>query len=386
MEALCGLRFFTAHIMAIIQLLCIIPRPFFTYILIYLQKKVTITALIGGGTMKRSSNRTKSVTMADIADALGVSNVTVSNALAGKKGVSEQMRSAVELKAREMGYLPAESTMVGNGHSASAQTGDVGIISPQRCIGGERGVHWQLYQELIGQLKAYNSYAILDVVSEADENAQHLPRIVEERLVSGLIMLGRPNVKLLNEIGKKGLPVVFLNFSMRSFNFPSITGDDYYDINRLTAFLISHGHTRIAYVSESDSELNRDRYFGYCRAMTEIEIEPSKPLPLEQITADYENQKPTAFVCESRPLAERLIRRLEEMKISVPDMASVACYSDIKPEDGTGITCISRDTAKMARFAVEALRGGQENKTIINGRIAVSGKLTVGSTTRSIII
>lgn len=335
--------------------------------------------------MKRGSNRTKSVTMADIANALGVSNVTVSNALAGKKGVSEQLRSAVELKARELGYLTGESTGE-KLNLSSAHTGDVGIISPHRCVGVESGVYWQLYQELIGQLKAYDSYAILDVVSEADENAMHLPRIVEERLVSGLIMLGRPNVKLLNEVSKKGLPIVFLNFSMRSFNFPSVTGDDYYDINRLTALLISHGHTRIAYVTENGNELNRDRYFGYCRAMAEIEIEPSEPFIIEQITANYEALKPTAFVCETRQLAEQLIRRLEEMKISVPEMASVACYSDMKPEDGTGITCVSRDTAQMARFAVEALHGMISDKAKINGRIAVGGKLTVGNTTRSIII
>ena len=44
------------------------------------------------------------VRMKDIAEAVGVSVVTVSNALAGRKGVSEDVRIKVEKAARELGY------------------------------------------------------------------------------------------------------------------------------------------------------------------------------------------------------------------------------------------------------------------------------------------
>ena len=44
------------------------------------------------------------VKMKDIAAAVGVSVVTVSNALSGRKGVSEDVRQLVEKTARDMGY------------------------------------------------------------------------------------------------------------------------------------------------------------------------------------------------------------------------------------------------------------------------------------------
>ena len=44
------------------------------------------------------------VTAQDIADALGVSNCTVSNALSGKPNVSEARRRQIQEKAREMGF------------------------------------------------------------------------------------------------------------------------------------------------------------------------------------------------------------------------------------------------------------------------------------------
>ena len=44
------------------------------------------------------------VKLKDIPEALNVSTVTVSNALAGRKGVSEEVRSQVVAKAKELGY------------------------------------------------------------------------------------------------------------------------------------------------------------------------------------------------------------------------------------------------------------------------------------------
>ena len=49
-------------------------------------------------------NKRKRVTMADVAGKLGISKNAVSLALAGKPGVSEQMRRTIAETARKMGY------------------------------------------------------------------------------------------------------------------------------------------------------------------------------------------------------------------------------------------------------------------------------------------
>ena len=49
------------------------------------------------------------VKMLDIANKLGVSVVTVSNALAGRDGVSDQMRAKICKTADEMGYKPSNT-------------------------------------------------------------------------------------------------------------------------------------------------------------------------------------------------------------------------------------------------------------------------------------
>ncbi len=54
----------------------------------------------------------KAVKLADIAEKVGVSVVTVSKALSGQKGVSEEMRARIKELADEMGYTPDRKSVV----------------------------------------------------------------------------------------------------------------------------------------------------------------------------------------------------------------------------------------------------------------------------------
>ena len=53
--------------------------------------------------------RRKKVRLEQIAEAVGSSIVTVSNALNDRKGVSEELRSLIKEKAKEMGYEASET-------------------------------------------------------------------------------------------------------------------------------------------------------------------------------------------------------------------------------------------------------------------------------------
>lgn len=51
----------------------------------------------------------KDVTLADIAERVGVSNVAVSKALSGKPGVSDELRVRIKQVADRMGYISNSS-------------------------------------------------------------------------------------------------------------------------------------------------------------------------------------------------------------------------------------------------------------------------------------
>ena len=66
----------------------------------------------------------KTVRMSDIAKRLGVSTVSVSKGLAGKDGVSEELRARILAAAQEMGYqMPARAQQHSGGKSIGIEIG-----------------------------------------------------------------------------------------------------------------------------------------------------------------------------------------------------------------------------------------------------------------------
>lgn len=63
----------------------------------------------------RNTEMAKAVKLADIAQKAGVSTVTVSKALSGQKGVSEEMREIIKKLADEMGYIRPSKEKAGGG-------------------------------------------------------------------------------------------------------------------------------------------------------------------------------------------------------------------------------------------------------------------------------
>ena len=84
----------------------------------------------------------KAVRMADIAERLGVSIVSVSKALAGKDGVSEEVRAKIVAAAREMGYQPP----VAREKPAGGES--IGVVVADRFF-NENAFYSYLYLELL---------------------------------------------------------------------------------------------------------------------------------------------------------------------------------------------------------------------------------------------
>lgn len=75
----------------------------------------------------------KGVTLTDIAERVGVSNVAVHKELTDKPGVNAQLRDQIKALAKEMGYT---GTTAGTGKVKPAEkTGNIGVIIPEQYYG-----------------------------------------------------------------------------------------------------------------------------------------------------------------------------------------------------------------------------------------------------------
>ena len=100
------------------------------------------------------------VKLKDIAEALNVSTVTVSNALAGRKGVSEEVRSQVI--AKELGYDLKKYTNKRQGVT-------IGVIVSEQCL--ELGVsfYWSMYQKVAYAALKSQSVTMLEALGQENE-------------------------------------------------------------------------------------------------------------------------------------------------------------------------------------------------------------------------
>lgn len=336
----------------------------------------------------------KAVKLADIAAELNVSIVTVSKALSGQKGVSEELRKRIRELADEMGYVPVHSAQKNRGKSYT-----IGVISLENYFAKFASFYWKMYQEVATKAVRKNCFTMLEVVSAAAEEALEPPKLMEEERVDGIIIIGKPKKEYLKMLYQyKRVPMVFLDFYDDEQECDSVVSSSYIGSYQMTHYLIGKGHKRIGYVGTlMYTESITDRYFGYCKALMESNIEirkdwlvPDRNMTDGIIGMDYTFQlphdMPTAFVCNNDVTAYALIQTLEKAGYRVPEDVSVVGYDNyLYPEFGDSkITTYAVDMGEMSRIAIHSLIKKIEN--IANNECihTVPGRIIIRDTVKEL--
>ena len=173
--------------------------------------------------------------MKDIADELDVTVMSVSKALSGKDGVSEDLRAKILAKAEELGYKKAQTSNTDDGSSHN-----IGILIAERSMNANAS-YMSLQQPLISNLTQLNYYGITEIISDETEHLLILPKILKESKVSGFIILGQMSkeyVQLLKETGK---PYLFLAHIYDDVNSSGIITDNLYAGFTLANYLLDQG-------------------------------------------------------------------------------------------------------------------------------------------------
>ncbi len=301
------------------------------------------------------------VRMKDIAKATGVSVVTVSNALSGKKGVSEELREKIEKTAKDMGYNPSKS-------EKREQSFVIGVLASEKYITVGISFYWAMYQNVAYEVSKKQGVTMLEVLSMEKEGEMELPRLMNEKTISGLIIIGwmsRAYIEKLVAISK--VPIVLLDFQMRGIRCDSVMSSNYIGMYKMTRYLIERGHRDIAFVGSILANENiMDRYYGYRKGLEEAGIRERKEWVLEDrdlVTGisrmELPENMPTAFVCNSDWTAGVLYEKLKKIGYRVPEDISIVGYDNYLYGNNFAdqITTYNVDMKEMAVQAVKLLIG-----------------------------
>ena len=335
----------------------------------------------------------KSVRLKDIADRIGVSTVTVSKALSGQKGMSNSLREKILALANEMGYVPS----VSHKKDDSARNYTIGVIISEHHMNEYNTFYNRLHQQ-VSQLAMENGcFTMLEVITLEAQEQRVLPRLVTDKKVDGIMVIGRMNEKYLDNIKKyASIPMVFLDFCNHTGDEDAVISDSYNGSYCMTNYLYEMGHRRIGFVGTVlASGAITDRYFGYRKALLEHNLEFNEKWVVEDRdpkigTIDgntYFNlpdEMPTAFVCNCDITAGILIKKLEDKGYKVPEDISVVGYDNyIYPGMcDIRITTYGVDTYEMGRNAVLNLIRKGSRERYRQGVMILEGHMIEGDSVR----
>jgi DNA-binding LacI/PurR family transcriptional regulator len=350
-----------------------------------------------------STPQTKTVKLADVARAAGVSQGTVSNVFNRPGLVSEQLRERVEEAARSLGYRGPDP----RGRLLRAgRVNAIGVVT----VGPLNDFFDDQYtrQFLSGVARACDERgAGISLVSASDDEIAAWN--IRTALVDGFILNCLNEGSTLVELAeKRGLPFVAVDFPVGP-GFDVVRIDDYRGARAAAQHLVDLGHrhfavltfetekeVRVGFVDDlraerSAFEVVRQRLSGYRDAFRAAGLPPQ---PMFETGAEYEgvcigveavlaaNPETTAFVCTSDRVALHVVTYLQSLGRTVPEDFSVVGFDGIEEAASfrPSLTTIRQPGAEKGEAAVELILGDQPDGA--GGRVVeLPIELVVGGST-----
>lgn len=260
------------------------------------------------------------VKILDIAKVLEISTISVSRALSGQSGVSEELRSRILIKAKEMGYFKARNNE------------DIKIlVLHQKSFVQDSSNYSHMVQGIEKAIQKKKCEYDLEFVDKERQDDLYLPYKIQKDInFDGIIFIGRFNSEYVEFISTKIKNQVFYTGYSPSFDCDSV----WYNFNnggyKQCECLIKNGHTEIGFLGSSSVYKNKEKVLGITSALEDYKLPIKEEFFIyeenfeEKVTKLISSKDaPTAIICQWDYTAIKLIKFLYEKNIKVPDDISV---------------------------------------------------------------
>jgi DNA-binding LacI/PurR family transcriptional regulator len=335
------------------------------------------------GVMNESVARGEAVGLKEVAARLGVSVATASRALSESKfaRVSPELRSRIQLVARELGYTPHPAAQMLRKPKTQLLTVLMPLSSDSFISDYMNGIMSgivttarDLEMEVRVALLDADGDDILDQVSHAGIGAGSIVligRVLSPRQVVRLEDVGRPIV-IMDACLPPNMDLAGVGVSTVGTN----NRECFYD---LTLELLKLGHRRVAFINGPEHMHDAyERRQGYVQALTEYRIPIDHQAIVHQpytteggalgwTTLKQRGVRPTAVLCGSDDIAFGVLEKFAEEKIACPEEISVAGYDDsrLAARISPSLTTVRQPIIEMGRTVVEML-GEQARKSPVD--------------------
>lgn len=304
------------------------------------------------------------VTLQSIADRVGVSRMTVSNAFSRPDQLSAELRAKILAAADELGYAgpdPAARSL------ARGRTGSVGLL-----------INGSLSEAFEDAVSAAFLAAVSDSLSQRGMALTLMPSSEDERFVPArdvavdgvLVYICDPTSADIAWLERRNVPMVVVDHNVRE-GVASVNVDDRGGARLAAQHLVDLGHRRIALVgldhaADEPNHPARERILGWHDALDPAGIEPIEVrMPYSPPEASFDvarslldrPDRPTGVACFSDAFALATIRAAESLGLRVPEDVSVVGFDDsvLAASSRPPLTTIHQEVGDKGRAAVSAI-------------------------------
>jgi LacI family transcriptional regulator len=315
--------------------------------------------------MAKASRRSRgTATIADVARVAGVSAMTVSRVINGKRNVRQSTRDAVLKTIGELNYSPNTAART----LAAGEATHIGLLyaNPSAAY---------LSQFLVGALEgARKTGAHLVLEACESESASEQAETARQFLQSGLdgVILPPPlsdSVAVHAEVAASGIPMVTVAMGLSQEAKLNVRIDDFAAAKEITKFLLEQGHRQIGFIrGHPNMSASSERYRGFVAALEEFGLDPESGI-IEQGYFTYRSglvaaerlisrdPRPTAIFASNDDMAAATVNVAHRAGLDVPGDVSVVGFDDTAPATTVWpeLTTIRQPIAEMAEAAIELL-------------------------------
>lgn len=340
------------------------------------------------------------ISMQHIADELGISKYSVSQALSGKIGVSLATRKAVVETARLLGYQTKQTGESSQQNNAPSAVGQAFVLI---CMHPTRSKDPDFNERVLqGMQSACNTYGWEQLVfylpSKSDAPIE-LPAYIDLSACVGVVMLGEVPLMFIHSVLSRQLPVVLVDHHEPMVEIDCVVNANMDAARLLMKRQFAHGHRRYIFVGYDAYAVSfRERWWG-CRMGMEENQGKQLDAELKKWNVPYENKErwtelvearlsalgeeelPNCFIGANDDIAIQLIQMLKKQGRTIPTDCAVVGFDNITHAAFTEppLTTVELGKERLGDRAIRLLHHRIHHPDTAHEKITLSPRLITRS-------
>jgi DNA-binding LacI/PurR family transcriptional regulator len=328
----------------------------------------------------------KTITMAAIAKAAGVSQGAISSLLNDRDygiRVSEKTRKRVFKACRELGYIPNDLRAVVRMYP---ELGDLCLLVSSSISNWPVDPYYgRILKGVVTAVSSPSHHITLAGYDDGADYLEHpelLPHPIQSGIASKFVCIGNMNFSLLQALLRRDFPVTLLECEV---SIPGVTTiqPDYIEASRLAiGHLLKNGHRDIAVLSgpfgstlHSIAELNRGVRLRHEDSDVPFDSQNiiHGDLSFKSGIAAMDvlfsrTRKPTALFCLGDEAAAGAMTQAKSMGIKIPEELSIVGCSDNPLAAPLGLTTVHLPAEEMGGEAVKDLEARVQKGALLESK------------------